>query len=404
MRNTKSKTLNPKQIPNTKSQIGRNGFVFGILYLFWILSLGFCALSASGFAMDDGSSVELFRIEIENSRDGLISVSHDGGASKEAVGRVIYPCARTNSRGYTASKWAKTGRVAATAVNAIHIKTGTNTREGRGVIFSIVPKEALDLPGNYNSYVSPNSSIYTAIQGGTSIFGGGYSPIVGNRVLFARAGSAESEVEEGYVPQLGDRMIILVERPLKYPREIIFENRFGGAVSVDYTGSQDIVIAEVLKPVQGIGRFGGGLYSSTGRIRANHTGVIDISTSPKGKVGGFQIIPSDHGMSPEMGNARLMTQWMVVGSTSIKGKPLEGLTPLFSSYLRPVYSPLNIDSDTIAQDLLERFIVQVKYTGKSRWEPMPRLWLDSDMSKPLPKWANSALKNVSHIRILFPVD
>jgi len=90
----------------------------------------------------------------------------------------------------------------------------------------------------------------------------------------------------------------------KYPSEIEFENRFGGFVTLKYPNGESKVVAQVLKPVEGVGRFGGSLYGNTGRIRANHTGVICIITSPHGQVGGFQILPDNHGMSPEMFNAR----------------------------------------------------------------------------------------------------
>ena len=368
-----------------------------VLFLFLILS-------KAAFALEIGGSIEVCRIEITNNQGGQIAVSKDMGVSWEAVGKVVYPCNKVNDQGYTASKWAQTGCVAATAVNSIHIKTGMNTEEGKGIVFSVVPKEMASPPSYYNSFLSPDSSIYTDIPAGSAIFGGEFSPFVGNQVCYIDANNVKRPVEEGYVPKLGDIIEIEVSRPADYPREIIFENKFEGQVKIDYNGIDEKVIAEVLKPVEGVGRFQGGQFASTGRIRANHTGVIDICTSPFGKVGGFQIIPSGHGMSPEMANARLLTQWMVVGPTSIDGKPLEGQSPLFSYFLRPVYKPLDLDSDRIVQDLLERFIVDVKYVGQDDWVPMPRIWLDPDLTKPLPSWANSALKNISHIRILFPVE
>ncbi|MEK7375960.1 MAG: hypothetical protein AABZ57_02160 [Candidatus Margulisiibacteriota bacterium] len=369
-----------------------------------IWCLGFGVLGQVSFAQPSDQSIELCRIAIYNDKGGQISVSKDKGVSWEAVGKVLYPCNKVNEEGYTASKWAKSGCVAATAVNAIHVKTGINTEEGKGIVFSVVPKEMASPPGYYNSFLSPDSSIYTDIQAGSAIFGGEFSPIVGNQAYYTGANKVKQPIEEGYIPSLGDVITIEVLRPADYPKEIIFENKFAGQVKIDYNGFDEKVIAEVLNPVDGIGRFQGGQFAATGRIRANHTGVIDISTSPFGKVGGFQIIPSGHGMSPEMQNARLLTQWMVVGPTSIKGSPLEGQSPLFSDFLRPVYRPLDPDSDRIAQDLLERFIVDVKYAGEDDWVPMPRIWLDPDLNKPLPSWANSALKNITHIRILFPVE
>ncbi|MCX5749523.1 MAG: hypothetical protein NTZ10_04710 [Candidatus Saganbacteria bacterium] len=348
-------------------------------------------------------SAEIYRISVENRQNGIVAVSRDGGNSWEAVGKVLYPCQKVNRDGYTASKWASVGAVAATAVNAIHIRTGTNTEEGKGVVFSIIPADMLNPPEYYNSFLSPDSSIYTNIPAGTSIFGGDFAPIVGNPVSYIDEFKEIKEITEGYVPNIGQTIIISVIRPVSYPRAIIFENKFGGKIRIDYGGDEESVIGEVLKPVQGIGRFQGTQFADVGRIRANHTGVIDVSTSPMGRVGGFQIIPSRHGMSPEMLNARIMTQWMVIGPTSIFGKTLEGQPPLFSLYLQPRYKPMDLDSKTWSEDLLKRFLVEVKINDIG-WQPMPRLWIDPDLRKQLPDWANTALKNVTHVRILFPVE
>lgn len=368
-----------------------------------ILLLLFC--SAKIFAQESPIPfTEIYRIEVYNKAGGQIAVSQDNGDTWKRLGRVMYPCQKTNEDGYTASKWAKIGSVAASAINAIHIKTDTNAKNGRGVVFSLVPLEMQNPPGYYNSFLSPDSSIYTDIPAGQSIFGGGYSPFVGNPIEYIRGTEESKPIEAGYVPKLDDVLFIKVLRPSFYPESIIFENKFGGAVRIDFGGGNEIVVGEVLKPVQGVGRFSGTQFAGTGRIRANHTGVIDISTCGIGKTGGFQIIPSIHGMSPEMGKARTMTQWMVVGPTTISGEALEGQAPLFSYYLQPKYMPMDLDSPDLINDLLGRFIVDVKLSGSDQWQPMPSFWIDPDLNKPLPEWANTALKNVTHIRILFPVE
>ena len=346
---------------------------------------------------------EAYRIKLVNVAGGSIEVSSDKGVSWTRVGKVLYPTSSISNNGYTASKWIPDGHVAAVAVNAIHVKTGFNTVEARGVIFSILPKDQLQVPSYYNSYLSPDSSIYTDIKAGTSIFGGEYSPFTGNFVSTADASGKLDHIGPGFVPQIGESIVIVVDRPVKYPKEIVFENRFGGLITLKYLDGEEKIIGVVLKPVMGVGRFIGTQYVDIGRVRANHPGVIDISTSPLNEVGGFQIIPSGHGMSEEMVNARVLTQWMVVGPVSATDRSPEGVAPLFKYFINPRYIPADIMDADWDSKALSRFLVEVKLKGDDSWRVMPSFSLDPDLGKPLPIWANRALENVTEIRILFPV-
>lgn len=359
--------------------------------------------------------IELFSIQLENKEEGAITIisnqtflnSSQYSVGSEQfqipnyqssdsnhhlkIGRVIVPANRVNQEGYTASGSAGVCEVAATAVNAIHIKTNQNGN--KGVIFSLLPAEFLEKPKDYKSYYSKSSSIITDIKAGTQIFGGKYSPLVGNKVYYKMASDSSEfiPIPKGYVPQIGNVIKISVSVPAKYPSEIIFENRFGGFVTEIFTNGKQKVIAQVLKPVAGVGRFDGSKFVGVGRIRANHTGVICISTSPYGEIGGFQIIPENHAMSPEMQNARLLTQWLVIGPLSAFDPSLEGVAPLFKYFIRPVYFPLT--KDTSVEEILNRFIVQVKIRY-GEWQRMPTVVGRDD----------DALKDVTHIRILFPIE
>ncbi len=346
----------------------------------------------------------LYTIYIENKPQGLVFCFDNQNQTIEVLGRVIYPSQKVNERGYTASKWAKPSAVAATSVNAIHIKTGDNTLEAKGVVFSIIPIQMLNPPANYNSFFSPDSSIYVDINAGTKIFGGLQSPFVGNPVYYKRGISDAELLEEDYVPEIGDVIIIQVLCPEILPKSIVFENKEGGLVKAVYFGDQEEIIGQVTKPVKGVGRFVGTRYSSIGRIRANHSGVIDISTSRIDNVGGFQIIPFKHSQSSEMANALLLTQWMIVAPIEGKEEFLEGMPPLFSGYLRPLYIESTLEENDWINKALERYLVDVKIEGSDFWWPMPLLELDPDTSKPLPDWSFNALSNVTHIRIIFPFE
>jgi len=340
---------------------------------------------------------EVYRVKIENKAGGMIEVSQDKGATWQLVGKVLYPTKKINPNGYSASKWMETGRVVATAVNAIHIKTGLADESRK--IFSLLPKEFLQPPRKYRSYLSPDASIYTNISSGKSILGGGFSPFVGNKVMFSRPAQSMIPMPADYIPEVGDTLYILVDRPVENPKEIVFENRFGGRISISYFSGEERVIGEVLRPVSGVGRFEGSKYVDPGRVRANHAGVIDISVSPIGGLGGFQIVPALHGA--EMTYIRKMTQWMVIGPAKADDPSLEGMAPFYKYFIQPNYNSDDLEDSNWDKKLLGRFLVEVKYEEKEEWEPMPIYSMRRGFR--LPGWANSVFDKVSHFRILFPI-
>ena len=344
---------------------------------------------------------ELVRIRIVNDQHGPISVSRDQGNSWQPIGRVLAYTTQVNRRGYTASKWVPAGRVAATAVNAIHINAGHNLGDDRGIVFSILPREFLRPPPNYASFLSPDSSIYTDLPAGTSIFGGGDAPFVGSRIFLESAGDL-SPVKEGYVPARGDVLVIVVTLPALYPIAAEFENRPGGRVSLRYADGSQHLIGWVIRPVGGIGRFAGSAHAGIGRIRANHAGVIDVSTSLTAELGAFQILPVGHALSPEMNMAWSMTQWMIVGPAADGDALWESLTPLFYQHLRPDYRPDDLPSAEWRRRLLSRFLVEADFGDG--WVPMPALRLSPDPSVPLPESAHSVLLEANRLRILFPIE
>ena len=311
-----------------------------------------------------------------------------------------------NPEGYTAARWVGDGKVAATAVNAIHIKTSTEA-DGGGVIFSVLPKEFLKKPKVYKSYLSPDSSIYTDIPAGEGIFGGGYAPFVGNVVMVSQLARPVVAIPKGYVPQISDKIYVMVDRPVDYPKEMIFENKFGGKITTVYFNGEEKVSGQVLRPVVGVGRFDGTKYASVGRIRANHAGVIDISTSSLGKIGGFQIVPAQHGSG--MQYARENTQWMVVGPADVADPSLEGRAPFFKFFIKPAYGESDLESEDWDKMLLDRFLVEVKVKDKDKvkegWQPMPDYEFNEyNLVGEVPDWANSALAGITHFRIMFPIE
>lgn len=357
-----------------------------------------------------------FLIVIDNVAGGAIHIREyaeqppaDGASAPEyqdlpPLGTVITPVTAVNPRGFTASGWAKPGTVCATAVNAIHLKTDHDYSTGRGVIFSLLPIEQAEIdPKNYKSYISHETSLQTDIKAGTGIFGGRWAPLVGSTLCWRPAGTQEAyaPVEPGWVPHAGDTLVIDVRRRKYNPEYIEFENSYGGLIWIKELGEDPYPIGQVLKPVVGVGRFLGTQYAEIGRIRAAHPGVICISTSPKGTIGGFQIIPRDHAMSPEMIYTRYKTQWMVVGPLWALDPSWEGLPPLFSDYLYPAYIPAvdeygdPNDAVSAMEIYLGRFTVRGRYSDSDDPEEYVLLH-EADYLN------NYALKNLTHVRIYFP--
>ena len=332
-----------------------------------------------------------FDITIQNKKGGKITIVQAG--QETVIGKVKKPVTSVNHSGFTASKWSDVGTVAAAAVNAIHIKTGHNQKKNKGIIFSILPSIEID-EKTYKSYYDNSSSMVLNIAGGKSIFGGKWTPLLGNPVLL-KVNKEFIPITLNYIPKQEDTIRISVLFPSPYPQEIIFENKFNGKVSVQYLSGEKKVIGKVLKPVLGIGRFIGTKYSAASRIRASHKGVIDVSTSPYNQVGGFQIIPAKHGESKEMVVAKTKTQWMVVAPVN------EVDFELFSGVIIPRYYETDSATQNWTTEVSNRTLIQCKKTDSNQWQPLPVISVDPN--KPLPNKMNTRLRNITHLKIMFPL-
>ncbi|HOT28948.1 MAG TPA: hypothetical protein PLU72_12215 [Candidatus Ozemobacteraceae bacterium] len=323
-----------------------------------------------------GEESEECRVRIENRERGEIAVSTDRGVSWRGIGRVVRPddgyTQETGDDGFTAADWAPSGAVAATAVNALHIKVRQGTRHA--VLFTIQPRELLRMTAEeVKSYFSSRTSIFTDIPAGSLLFGPEYAPRLGNPVHVIRDGES-FRIPEEYKPRIGDTLVIPSMRPSPCLKELRFVNRPGGLVFAAYSDGSARCVGSVAKSAGATGRFGGSQYAGRGEVRANHPGVLCVSTSKRGDVGGFQIIPAVHAGGPGLkyvwGN---ISAWMVVKPLLPGRPPLEGRPPLFGGHIRPGTG---------------RCLVRI---GDGRWEPAPeRVGLVRD-----------GLGNVTEIRLLF---
>lgn len=331
--------------------------VFSLLILFLIFFPsvpGHCSFLDSAFT-----------ISITCAPGGPITVERPG-EPPEMIGSVVSTPATSRWPSFTASAWGENKTVVATAVNAIHILL--SVEDGRGRTISILPAETV-APA-----AGSGASIITDMKAGHSLFGA-WAPAVGSPV------TGTDDPAHGNV-------IRIFMLPSENPYFIEIENRPGGRITAwQETGPR--VIARVIRPVAGSGRFEGTVFQGSGRIRANHTGVIDISTSPEGVVGGFQIMPLEHASSTEMQGAWEMTQWMIVASVSDK-KNLKGTKPLFSGGLVP-----GPGGGEYLWDLWSTYgrrpLVLVRVDG-GNWRMMPETSGRKD----------SALEGITHLRLYFP--
>lgn len=289
---------------------------------------------------------EVHRIRIVNRDGGPIVLSRDRGRTWTHIGRVLKAddgvVHAIQDKEFTASDWAPVSSVAATAVNAIHLKF--DQRE-HATVLTLQPKEFYDesRARQAASYMARDASIYTDVPAGTSIFAAD-APLIGDPIeLSTTAGVIPAP--RTYVPRIGDVLQIRVLEPVRLPQRIELENRFGGTViAYDRDGSFRRV-AQVMRPVMGVGRFTGTQFADVGDVRANHPGVLCISTSPVGEIGGFQIVPSTHASHPDLDYVRGKPVWLVVGPLGAVQPDLEGTFPLFRGHFRPRRSKVKVRLD-----------------------------------------------------------
>jgi hypothetical protein len=344
-----------------------------------IIFLIYAALFVFGFSNQACAESYLYEIEVPVSIGKNVTATDFTGGVHE-IGKILELPATTRWPSYTASAWGKPGEICASAVNAIHVLISVEKNKGRTM--SIIPKETI-APA-----AGPGASIVVSSKASEGIFGA-WAPPVGSDVFVIPRGSSERKPFVGNKPPEEGDILIITVRQIDIPYMADIENRPGGRI-IEWSKKGCSVIGRVIKPLAGTGRFEGTLFQSTGRLRANHCGVIDFSTSPKGIVGGFQIIPWDHALkSKEMQGSWDMTQWLIAGPAD--GKSMMGASfPLFRGALVPGPAE-NEKLWNIWSTYGRRSLLLVRING-GPWQHMP----DSAGRQ------DYALKDITHLRIYFP--
>jgi hypothetical protein len=347
--------------------------ITSLFFTFTLVSL----LCAGELHADEGRF--LYDVRIEFMEGGSVSSRLDDGRRFD-LGRVVKLPEKTRWPSYTASAWGESNSVTASAVNALHILI--SVEDGQGRTMSVIPQETI-APA-----AGAGASVVLDSVAGTGLFGA-WAPPVGTRIFVEESNGVERPLSDG-LPEVGETMIFRVfEGDMPYMVEI--ENRPTGRVIAwsDRIGPK--TIARVIRPLAGVGRFEGTLFQDAGRIRANHSGVIDVSTCERGKIGGFQIIPWDHALnSKEMQGSWQMAQWLIIGPPDGKSM-MGGSHPLFSGGLVPGTSK-NERLWDIWSTYGRKPLVMARLNG-SDWGQFPQKSGRDD----------SGLSSVSHIRIYFPI-
>lgn len=328
-------------------------------------------------ANEEPSFLYIIRIPF-NVSDDVTAETADG--SVVSIGKIKALPETTRWPSYTASAWGKPGEVCASAVNALHMLV--SVEKGQGRTMSIIPSETI-APA-----AGAGASVVITSQAGTGIFGA-WAPPVGSKIEVFKKGTNDIRpLSLNDLPKKGDTLIITVlKEAYGYMAEI--ENRPGGRV-IEWNKEGYRLIGRVIRPLAGTGRFEGTLFQKTGALRANHCGVIDFSSSPRGAIGGFQIIPWDHALlSKEMQSSWDMTQWMIIGPAD--GKSMMGCTiPLFKGILIP--GPSDGESLWDIWSTYGRKSLMLVRKNGGAWQNIPESTGRNDYS----------LKEITHLRIYFP--
>ncbi len=327
----------------------------------------------------DASEKKLFEIEIPMEKGASVTVTDSSGTIHNAGTVVLLPT-KTRWPSYTASAWSTEGTVCASAVNAIHMLVSVEKSKGRTM--SIIPRETI-APA-----AGAGASVVISPKAGESLFGA-WAPPVGSKVSIHKKDGTAAPLSANNLPKQGDTVVITAYEDSSMPYMVDIENRPGGRVTAWRSDGYE-VLGRVIKPIKGTGRFEGTLFQRTGAIRANHSGVIDISTTPRGVTGGFQIIPWDHALtSKEMQGAWDMSQWLIIGP--VDGKSMIGGTP-------PLFKNALVSGPAAGEELWDiwstygrKSLILARY-GSGGWQLLNDVAGRND----------NGLKDITGIRIYYP--
>lgn len=295
----------------------------------------------------------------------VLVVTPDGGQLEMGKMRIL-PM-KSKYPGFTASRYGEGAQVIASAANAHHIQL--SVEEGKGRTISVLPTE---------TYVASSGMGTSFIIEGAGGFGlwGEFAPFVGSPVFIVYSNKNRVPLVDTAMLSDGEAVEIDVYAQKESADYIEIENHQGGSAWYRDASGKDHPFAVVESGVRGTGRFSGTMYQGPSMVRANHPGVICISTTPRGDIGGFQIIPLTHTYSKEMQSARHMGQYLVL--RGINFEDLTGRFPFFRGAVRP-------GDERNSTSNVGKVLCKIK----GDWYPLPRI----------SEWTEESLIHIEAIRI-----
>jgi hypothetical protein len=278
-------------------------------------------LEASIYNVEDPQKL-MFTIHLPMAVGEQAKVIFPNGGELE-MGKIRAIPTKSRHPGFTASKYGLGGQIIASAANAHHIQI--SVEDGAGRTMSLIPSQTFAVAPGYGT------SFIVEGVGGSGLWGQ-YAPYVSSPVYIINKAGMAVLFNSIQLFQFATAVEIRVYRPYEDIEYLDIENREGGkALYHDANGDHDFAVVE--RGVTGTGRFEGTLYQGLGRVRANHPGVICISTCRKSEIGGFQIVPLSHTYSKELQKTRNMSQYIVLRGLDFED--LTGQPPFFRGWVRP---------------------------------------------------------------------
>jgi hypothetical protein len=292
-----------------------------ILCGLWLSLLSLDPALASVY-LEENPELLMFTIHIPMTPGEQAQVIFPDGLRLD-MGKVRATPSKSRYPGFTASKYGLGGQVIATAANAHHIQVSVENGEGRTI--SIIPA------GTFVAASGLDTSFVIEGVGGAGLWGK-YAPYVSSPVYIVNPAGVPVLFNNINLFKFASALEIRVYRPASAIDYIEIENKPGGlAWHHDSNGDHQFAVVE--SGVGGTGRFEGTLYQGLGKVRANHPGVICVSTTERGDIGGFQIVPLSHTYSKEMQKTRGMSQYIVLRGLDFED--LTGQAPFFRGHIRP---------------------------------------------------------------------
>jgi len=355
------------------------GFLRALARLALLRGLLLGALGVLPCALPCGAA-PLFTIQVPLEPGRQVRVLFPWGESRQ-VGQVVSIPRATVFPAFDASKWGRPGCVTAVGVNVIHLLL--DVENGRGRMISLLPTHTIAPAAR------PAGAVLIEATGGSGLFGA-WAPPVGTPVTAIDEKGARSPLS---TESLKTAKVLEISVPARAdcPYYVDIENRLEGQVSVVWPDRTEVV-AKVVHPVTGVGGFEGSQFQDTGRLRANHPGVVCFSTTPAGEMGGFQIIPLVHAKSEFMRMSWTEPEWMILEPV-IPERSSPGREPLFSGFLVPGPNPRD-GAEAVWEKIVRIPYLMVRIDGGD-WVPLPEV-------RERDNGPGCILRRVTHLRIVYP--